>query len=432
MKKFLIPSLLLSGLVHAQEEKDSIKTREINQVEITGTKAVIADRSEYVGKIPLKNLENPQVYTGITSRLITQQKLYDLEDVIRNAPGVNKSTSGWVGNIMYGGSSFVMRGFSTQIRATNGLAVDIALPTDIQNVSRVEVIKGPSATLFGGIVTSYGGFVNRVTKEPYREMNVAAEASFGSYDFQRIGMDVNLPINKEKTLLSRLNASYSNQGTFTDNGGYVRNMLVAPSFSYQPNENLKLTVNTELFTTKTAGNVNAYVFSILPTTLKQYVRQILVAQQLPQANIDYIIGQLPKNINEAFGSNNVNDFKLNRKLAYANQNLGSESNGFNINFESEYKMNSQWKSVTSGIFSTGSDEGYEIRHVILPNAVQALLTSLPKGQINLGTPGADYMARTSRKFESSVAAHDIQQNFVGDFNIGNLRNRMVIGLDYYH
>lgn len=432
MKKVIIPSLLLSTILNAQQKNDSVKSKNIDQVEIIGTKTVIADKSEYVGKLPLKNLENSQVYTGITSRLITQQKIYDLEDVVRYAPGINKSTDGWAGNIMYGGASFVMRGFSTQIRATNGLASDIALSTDVQNVSKIEVIKGPSATLFGGVVTTYGGLINRVTKRPYKETNVATEASVGSYNFQRVGLDLNLPVNKEKTLLSRLNASYTNQGTFMDNGGYIRNVLVAPSFSYQPNDDLKFTINTELFSTQTAGKVNSFMFSILPSSVKQYLQQILAAQNVSQANIDNILSKMPNTIIDAFGTNNVNEIGLDRKRSFTNKNMTSTSKGFNINFEAEYRINDQWKSVTAGIFSSGSDEGYESRHIILPNVVQAVLTSFSSGQINYGTAGADYMARTSRKYESTVDAHDIQQNFIGDFNIGSFRNRMVIGLDYYH
>lgn len=432
MFKTVIPCVLLANIVNAQQVQDSLKSKNIDRVEITGTKSVIADKSDYVGKMPLKNLENSQVYTGITSRLITQQKIYDLEDVVRYAPGVNKGNDGWTGNIMYGGSSFVMRGFSTQIRATNGLASDIALSTDIQNVARIEVIKGPSATLFGGVVTTYGGLINRVTKQPYKETNVAAETSFGSYNFQRIGLDVNLPINPEKSLLSRLNASYTNQGTFTDNGGYVQNLLIAPSFSYQPADDLKITINTEFFNTRTAGVVNAFMFSILPSTTKQYLQQILTGQNVPQSDINAILSQMPNTIQEAFGTNNVNKIGLDRTRSFTNKNMTSASKGFNLNFEVDYKLNNEWRSVTSGIFSSGSDEGYETRHIILPNVVRAVLTSFPTGQVKYGTPGADDMARTSRKYEGSVDSHDIQQNFIGDFKIGELRNRLVIGLDYYH
>ena len=432
VKKIIIPCVLLPVCMYAQKVSDTAKVTNISDVEIIGIKPVIADKSDYVGKLPLKNLENSQVYTGITSRLITQQKVYNIEDVIRNAPGVNKSSDSWKGSIMYGGSNFVMRGFSTDIKATNGLATNIAMPNDIQNIAKIEVIKGPSATLFGGVVSSYGGLINRITKEPYSETNVAAEYSFGSYNFQRVGLDMNLPINPEKTLLSRLNVAYGNQGTFMDNGGYIKNLLIAPAFSYKLSDDLKIKMNAEIFNTETAGQVDGIMFSLLPSDIKQYLGQILKAQNVPQNNINAIMSQLPTTIQEAFGTNNVNKFGLDRKRSFTNKNMQSKSNGFNINFEIDYKINDNWKSVTSGIFSSGSDDGYEARLILLPNVVEAVLNSFPTGNIKFGTPGADYMARSSRKFESSLSTYNIQQNFIGDFKIGNLRNRLVWGLDYYY
>jgi iron complex outermembrane receptor protein len=416
--------------MHAQK-KDTIKSANIDEVEIIGVKQVITDKSEYVGKIPLKNMENSQVYTGITSRLITQQKLYNIEDVVRNAPGISKSNDGGTGSIIDGGAVFVMRGFSNQIRATNGLASDIAVPTDVQNISRIEVIKGPSATLFGGVVTNYGGLINRVTKEPYENSNVAGDFSTGSYNFQRVGFDVNVPINKEKTLLSRINAAYSNQGTFMDNGGYVRSFIVAPAFSYKFKDKLKINFNTEIFSQESTGQLSGIMFSILPSSVKQHLRNILTSIGQPESVISDVISHTPNNIKEAFGTNNINEIGLDRYKSFTDKNMKANSHGLNMNFEVTYNINTNWKSVTSGIFSSGSDEGYESSLILLPNVVPAVLNSFSTEQIQYGTPGADYLARTAKKFESTVDSHDLQQNFIGDFKIGNLRNRMVIGLDYY-
>src|SRR5690606_33453219 len=33
---------------------------------------------------------------------------------------------------------------------------------------------------------------------------------------------------------------------------------------------------------------------------------------------------------------------------------------------------------------------------------------------------------------SATLGTDIQQNFIGEFNLGNFKNKMVAGLDYYH
>src|SRR5690606_41438166 len=41
-------------------------------------------------------------------------------------------------------------------------------------------------------------------------------------------------------------------------------------------------------------------------------------------------------------------------------------------------------------------------------------------------------ARYTNRQDSQSLGTDIQQNFIGDFSLGSMRNRMVIGLDYYN
>lgn len=436
MKKILIPCILLSGLYYGQEKtSDSIKSAHIDEVEIIGTKSVIADKSETVGRLPLKNLENSQVYTGITSRLITQQKIYNLDDVVRNAPGISKGTEGWAGNTIYGGTEYTSRGFPTQVKVLNGLANNIAAVSDIQNVSKIEVIKGPSATLFGSIITSYGGLINRVTKKPYEEQSLSVDMSAGGFNFGRVAIDANLPVNKDKTLLSRTNIAYNNQGTFTDNGGYTQNIFVAPSFSYQLNDRIKIDLNTEFNAQKVSGMGSNVMFTLTPAVLKQYVGKLLKDNGASPAYISAVVSKMPTTIQEGFGTNNVADFNLNRKISYYDKNLVSRASTLNLNGNVEYKISNQWKSITSIKFTQGSDDGYETRMILLPNVVKGVVAGLLSGNlagIDYGTPGADYMARMSRKFEDTFDSHQVQQNISGDFKIGEMRNRIVIGIDYYH
>lgn len=406
--------------------------RTIDEVKIIGVKPVIARQSEYVSKMPLNSLENAQVYTGITSTLITQQKIYNLDDVVRNAPGINKTSDGWPGSLMYGGATYVSRGFGTEVRALNGLASNVVMPSDVQNVSKIEVIKGPSATLFGSVITSYGGLINRVTKKPYEDFSIAVDAAAGSFNFQRLGLDVNMPVNKDKTLLSRLNLATSNQGNFTDNGGYARTTMIAPAFTYKLNDKVKIDLSSEIYNTQTAGGSLGIMFTLLPSAVKQYTAGILKSMGLPQANINAITSQMPSTVKEAFGTGNVNEFGLDRFRSFTNKNIGAKSQAMNLNATVQYKLSPNWTSVTSALYVSGSDDGYEARFVLLPNVVPALLNSLPTGSIKFGTPGADYLGRNSRRFESALSTHQIQQNFVGDFTVSGMRNRMVLGLDYYH
>lgn len=417
------PSLEINAVLNAL-------VRTIDEVKITGVKSVIATKSEYVSKMPLSNLENSQVYTGITSTLITQQKIYNLDDVVRNAPGINKSSDGWPGSVMWG-TSYVSRGFGVSIKALDGLANNIVMPSDVQNVSKIEVIKGPSATLFGGIISSYGGLINRITKKPYEEMGIAVDLSAGTFNFQRLGIDANLPANKDKTFLTRMNVALSNQGNFMDNGGYSKSILFAPSFTYKMSDNVKIDLSSEIYNTQVAGMPMGVMFTLLPSAVKQYTAQILGGMGLPEQNINAIVSQMPSTVKEAFGTENVNKLGLDRFRSYMDKNMGSVTKSLNVHGNVQYIISPRWTSNTSAIFTSGSDDGYEGRFILLPNVVPALLNSLPTGNISFGTAGADYLGRNSRKFESTLSTHQVQQNFVGDYKIGNMRNRMVLGLDYY-
>lgn len=44
-----------------------------------------------VAKMPLKNLENPQVYNTVSSEIIKQQGITSYDDALRNVPGITKT-----------------------------------------------------------------------------------------------------------------------------------------------------------------------------------------------------------------------------------------------------------------------------------------------------------------------------------------------------
>ncbi|MCY0726127.1 hypothetical protein OVW19_30780, partial [Klebsiella pneumoniae] len=81
---------------------------------------------------------------------------------------------------------------------------------------RIEVLKGPSATLFGNAVSSYGGLINVVTKKPY--VGTGGELSFttGSFGLNQVTGDFNTALSKEKGIYFRLNTSYATERSFQD------------------------------------------------------------------------------------------------------------------------------------------------------------------------------------------------------------------------
>src|SRR3546814_3383774 len=63
---------------------------------------------------------------------------------------------------------YSMRGFSVQPTMVNGLPGLTNGSLDPAGIERIDVIKGPSGTLFGSSLISYGGLLNTITKKPYR------------------------------------------------------------------------------------------------------------------------------------------------------------------------------------------------------------------------------------------------------------------------
>ncbi|MGI9526513.1 MAG: TonB-dependent siderophore receptor [Weeksellaceae bacterium] len=432
MKKLLLSACMLVSLMllGQESEQDSINTINLNEIIVTGVERVTANKSKFVGKIPLTQLENSQVYTGITQALILQQKLYNLEDVVKNAPGINAQGASFGGFISYGGESFLSRGFGTQIRAINGMSSAIHMSDDIQNTAKIEIIKGPSSTLYGNIITSYGGLINKVTKKPYARKGLAVDYSGGSFAYQRLGIDYNVPINKEKTFLSRWNVALNNQGNNKDNHGYKRGLLIAPSFTYHANQDLQIDFGAEINSREIMGYTDGIGAYMIPSTVNPVISSVLKAQGLDDATVNHIISQMPQTIEEAFGTNDISKMKLDPFRAFVSKDVGMKNKSVLMHADINYNISENWTSRTSAVLTIGDDAGLNSRLDLIPNAIPALLTSLPTGNLDFGTPGADYYGRTARYVSTSINSQQIQQNFNGNFNIGAMRNRMVIGVDY--
>ena len=123
------------------------KNETLEEVVITGNiNRYTKSESNYVAKMPLKNLENAQVYSVVTKELMKDQLVVNQDEALKNIPGLYQlwASTGRVGD---GGSYFSSRGFITQSLLRNGIAGKITNNVDASNLERLEAIKGPSATL---------------------------------------------------------------------------------------------------------------------------------------------------------------------------------------------------------------------------------------------------------------------------------------------
>ena len=245
-------ALLFVATVSAQEkkeqEKDSLKT--LKEVIVNTNKFKYKrEKSTTVSKMPLNNIENPQVYNTVTNELLKEQLVTNFNDALKNATGITRlwESTGRGGD---GAEYFSMRGFAVQPTMINGLPGINNGSIDPANVDTIEVIKGPSGTLFGSSLISYGGLINTVTKKPYSSFGGEISYLSGSYGLDRITADVNLPLNKDVAV--RINTAYQNENSFQD-AGFGKSFFFAPSLSYKVNDKLSFLINTE-FTSRNSAN----------------------------------------------------------------------------------------------------------------------------------------------------------------------------------
>ncbi|MCX2481027.1 TonB-dependent receptor [Pedobacter sp. MC2016-15] len=329
-------------------------------------------KSEYVSKMPLNNLENPQVYTTIGSQLMQDQLVYSVDDAMRNATGIARvwEATGRGGD---GGSYYSSRGFVTQAKLRNGVAGNVTSSIDGSNLERIEVIKGPSATLFGNALTTYGGLINRVTKKAYDAVGGEVAVSAGSYDFLRTSVDFNAPLDPAKKVLFRLNSAYNYKGSFQD-AGFNRNYNIAPTITFNPNDRLSITLDAEIMAGR--SQISPYYF-LLGTT--------------------------------GLGTNRADELGFDYKKTYLGNDLSMYSRSANFFGQATYKISDAWTSTTNASLTNSYSDGFGPYFYLLGDSI-------------------------SRNDQSTAKSKDqtleIQQNFNGDFNIAGLRNRVVIGLDY--
>ncbi|SJZ45780.1 TonB-dependent receptor [Sediminibacterium ginsengisoli] len=348
----------------------SISNSELQEVTVTNSKSkFVYKSSDYVARMPLRNLENPQVYNVVGRAIMQDQVIIERTDLYRNIPGA-------VPNFSAGGSmGLSMRGFSTTIGMRNGMATSAIVPLNPAILERVESIKGPSGTLFGSNRNvTFGGVYNYVTKRPYDQFGGEISFAGGSYEFSRITADINTPLNKEKTMLLRVNAAGQSEGSFQDQG-FNKNYTFAPTFSYQVNDRLKFTLDMEA----TRGNYTVVSFSL--------------------GNLNNITAR------------NFKDLPLDYKKSYINNSTDVNNGINNLQAQIEYKISDQWKSQTNYLYSVGFYKNFYW------TALNMLNDSMYARVVRNQTP-------------ETFGNIEVQQNFIGDFKIGGLRNRMVIGLDY--
>ncbi|AYL97744.1 TonB-dependent receptor [Mucilaginibacter celer] len=325
--------------------------------------------TEDVARLPLKNLENPQVYSVVTSELMKEQVVTCYVDGFKNIPGTGVP-------LVYnnGRTTLLSRGFVTGNFIRNSVAGYNFNSIDPADIEKIEAIKGPTGTLYNSSLASFGGLFNRVTKQPNEWAKTEIAYQTGSFDLNRLTADINQPLNKERTILFRVNAALHNEHSFQD-AGFNRGFFVAPSLTYHVSDRLTVDIDAEI------GNSNATsAYRLAPDAKgKTY---------------------------------NVKDLGIDYKRSFANNGVDYLSRQIDLYSLVNYKISESWKSQTMFNKTFSTTKGMVTAFTLVDSTKQI------KRQV------------TQEDYPYYIT--NVQQNFIGDFKIGHFRNRIVAGVEYYN
>lgn len=337
------------------------------------------ETSVSVSKMPLADIENPQVYNSITASLLEEQVITNFDDALKNASGIDKLWES-TGRGNDGAGYYSLRGFAVQPTLTNGLPALTNGSPDPANIESIEVIKGPSGTLYGSSLISYGGLINITTKRPFYDFGGSVSYTSGSYGLNRVTADVNTTLSKDKNIALRVNTAYHTQNSYQD-AGFRKSFFFAPSLAYQVNDRLSFYINTEFYKGKSTNQT------------------MLFLDRGAQLRV-----------------NTIDELGYDIDRSYTGNDLYIETPTYSFQGQMNYKLSDNWISQTAFSRSNSKSDGY---YSYLYEGTQ--YTTLDEGIA---------LNRYISKQNSETIATDIQQNFIGDFNLGSMRNRMVVGLDY--
>lgn len=214
-------------------------------------------------------VETPRSVSVLTRELLDSQQATTVTEALRNVAGVAPGSYG-----RRGWDDMIIRGQ----RATESIMVD-GLPVQTYwlaqepfGYERVDVLKGGASAMFGN--AQAGGLVNMISKRPMAHAFTDIGASYGSYDFKQLTLDMGRPLDDEGLSAWRLNALALDRADPT-NAVYQRNYWIAPSARLRLGRDTDLTL-------------------LLSLNQREYIRQQGLPPQgtiLPNRN-----GQLPADL----------------------------------------------------------------------------------------------------------------------------------------
>lgn len=199
-----------AGSMATAQEAGEEESRRLSTVTVTSTK-----REQTLQDVPV-------AVSVVDDEVIEKAEIQDLNDLQSVVPSLR------VGQLQSSANTnFIIRGFgnganNVGIEPSVGVFVDgvyrsrsAAQISDLPNLQRVEVLRGPQSTLFGKNASA--GVISIVTRKPQYETQGSVEATLGNFNAVRVKGDITGPISDK--------VAYSLAANINTRDGYAENLI---------------------------------------------------------------------------------------------------------------------------------------------------------------------------------------------------------------
>ncbi len=380
---YLMVSALFAMPAIAADRDNSV----LPEVAVIGAKAggesnsYVAKKTKSATKTDTPIVETPQSISVIDRKELDDRNAQTLNEAVAYTAGVRSE----VGGMDSRADSYSIRGIKGGMEADAGISNlfqdGLKVPAggmwnratfDNFGLERVEVLKGPSAAVYGQITP--GGMINLVSKRPTLNQVNEVRLQGGSFDQYKAAFDIGGSLADDQSLLFRLVGSFNDGGSQIKHNDLQRTYF-APSLLWQISDKTSLTLLAQYQRDKGGST-----FQFLP-----YYGTV------------------------AF--NSVIGGRLKRDTFYGDDTWNTyDREQSSVGWEFDHRFNDSWKFHQN------------VRYVSIENTYKAVI-----GGRNDGTSGLFQRRSTLGEGKSDGVAIDNQLQ--AEFATGSLQHTVLLGLD---
>lgn len=236
------------------------------RVDTTQDRGYIATNATTGTRLNLPIKQIPMPIEVVTREFIDDIGAVDIKEALQYSAGVvqesyqaannftfSPSGTGAAGSLSRDSASLNIRGFNTRSFLRSGFRQDTV--TDVVNVDRQEIARGPQSLLYG--VAALGGIVNITPKYPRNTPRTNVRVAVGSNEFYRGELYNTGPLmqrnNEGRSLNYGVGLVYQNTSSPDDFDDRTR-MLVTPAIEFRPFRDTNIFVDVEYGKFRNEGN----------------------------------------------------------------------------------------------------------------------------------------------------------------------------------